>query len=352
MYNFKAHPNRFRTILLFICMTIANVTVAQILSIQCYNQNVQVLTDTNNLVLNGGFENTNCIAVYAAHSFCPNSTIYDCDIINWTCTGGGTNTYACMMDTSQNSRTIIIEGIKATYFGNGFCNSCSGTQSDLSCIVDSSCQVIGIPTGYPFNGPAYGGNVGVSLSQIVNGLIAGNIYELEFWAGGESYNSIFSQSGLFAVDLGFGNIFLKAPPTPRNTGIGKRYVISFIATSSSHTIKFTNWGHIGVNSNNDFTELILDDVRLFATQNTSINNIAGNLDITIFPNPFADRIYIAVKCKELLEINLFDLTSKKIIYQKFTNSVSLNTEQLAKGIYIYQVRSNKGAIKKGKIVKD
>jgi hypothetical protein len=43
--------------------------------------------------------------------------------------------------------------------------------------------------------------------------------------------------------------------------------------------------------------------------------------------------------------------------QSFTKSTSINTEQLAKGIYLYEVRNNPdsyrdGVIKKGKVVKE
>ena len=49
--------------------------------------------------------------------------------------------------------------------------------------------------------------------------------------------------GLFAVDLGFGNTFLRCKPT--NPGyVGTRYVIVFNATSTSHPVSFTSWGHM------------------------------------------------------------------------------------------------------------
>jgi hypothetical protein len=55
---------------------------------------------------------------------------------------------------------------------------------------------------------------------------------------------------------------------------------------------------------------------------------------------------------EPLEIFLYDIASRKILKQKFINSISLNTEQLAKGIYLYEVRNKDGSCKKGKVVKD
>jgi len=55
---------------------------------------------------------------------------------------------------------------------------------------------------------------------------------------------------------------------------------------------------------------------------------------------------------ELCEIVLYDITSRKLIQQKFTNSVSLNTGHLEKGIYIYEVRYGNKLYKKGKLVKE
>jgi len=72
----------------------------------------------------------------------------------------------------------------------------------------------------------------------------------------------------------------------------------------------------------------------------------------IFPNPFLDRLNIRVNNNTLSEIIFYDITSRKILQQKFTNSVSLSTEQLAKGIYIYEVRDRNGLRKKGKVVKE
>src|SRR5436305_1581761 len=113
----------FTLLALFIFSLSSN---AQVLCIQCYNQNARVLTDTNNLIVNGGFENTTC-PPYAGDSnydttFCPNSTHHKCNIVNWICTGGGPGTYA---DVCDSSFSIITEGNKAVYFGNNHANICS-----------------------------------------------------------------------------------------------------------------------------------------------------------------------------------------------------------------------------------
>lgn len=76
------------------------------------------------------------------------------------------------------------------------------------------------------------------------------------------------------------------------------------------------------------------------------------LSTSIFPNPFNNKIEIKNENNKVSEVILFDITARKMLQQKFTNSVSLYTEQLAKGIYLYEVRCENGLCKKGKLVKD
>jgi len=75
-------------------------------------------------------------------------------------------------------------------------------------------------------------------------------------------------------------------------------------------------------------------------------------EIAVYPNPFDDQLTIVAKSSEPLEIDIYDIASKKIMQQKFTTSLSLNTRQLAKGIYIYEVKNANGVIERGKIVKE
>jgi len=239
---------KYLAIILIFCASYSN---AQILCIYCYGQNDSISQNVNNLVVNGGFENTNCAFNSNSNTFCPNSVNYNCDIANWTCTGGGINTYSIFADSNI---WYVEEGTHSPYFGNAFCPPCA--NGDTFCLVNSDCETTGIDPGYPLNTPDYGGALGVSLEQTVNGLIPGATYILEFWAGGEAG---FPDHGLFGVDIGFGYTYLRCKETPPHIGVGTRFIIEFNATSSSHTLRFTNWGHICFSC----TELILDDVRLY-----------------------------------------------------------------------------------------
>jgi hypothetical protein len=75
-------------------------------------------------------------------------------------------------------------------------------------------------------------------------------------------------------------------------------------------------------------------------------------EISLSPNPFSNKLTITTKTNEPLEITLFDITSRKLLQQQFTNSTSINTSHLSKGIYIYELHNKNGFIKKGKVVKD
>jgi hypothetical protein len=51
------------------------------------------------------------------------------------------------------------------------------------------------------------------------------------------------------------------------------------------------------------------------------------------------------------QIIIYDLLSRKLLMETFTNAITLNTEQLANGIYIYELRNANGRIAEGKIVR-
>jgi len=240
--------------------TLLKLSPAQILCVQCFDQNdsIGINVGTNNLIINGGFENSTCNTSTFYPYFCPNSASYSCNVANWTCSGGDTSTYS-QINTLQ-ANNLVVEGINVAYFGNGFSAACSSTFPDTSCLnnTGTGCIVTGLPLGYPVSMSNMGGALGVSLSQSITGLVIGNTYVLEFWAGGEGDSLYYFKKGLFAVDVGFGNIFLRNKPTVTGS-IGTRFIIQFKAIAITQTIKFTNWGHICVNC----TELLLDNVRLY-----------------------------------------------------------------------------------------
>ncbi|MEI6488355.1 MAG: T9SS type A sorting domain-containing protein [Bacteroidota bacterium] len=273
---------------------------SQIISIQCFNQNdsIGIHLGKNNLILNGGFENTNCGFNSNWNSFCPKSAFYTCNIENWVCVGGGSAVYPHFYDTTFE---FVVEGKRAPYFENLYTKVNSKVNNDTAPFLkENGCAIQNISTSFFSSIPSnYGGGEGLSLEQLVSNLVSGNMYILEFWAGGgfDSKNKTV-EDGLFAVDIGFGNCYLKNKPTPLQTGIGTRFLIAFKATKSSHTIKFTNW----LPHKSNCADLILDDVRLYSSEFLPKN-------ISINPgHPQTDFI-----CKDIVDVSLNTKTKQIVI---------------------------------------
>jgi gliding motility-associated-like protein len=257
---------KFNITILFVVLfnTIICSVYAQIICVNCTPQLVPISPAAPNLVANGSFESTTMFG--GSNYFCPNSGIYGLDFNNWICSGGGPSTYAQTLGVFS---TQVPDGVQTAYLGNSFCYTCLPGVNDASCIIKSNCDITGVPPNMPDHDPAFGGNIGVSLEQTVNGLTVGSVYVLEFWSGGEQGSNMFPNDGIFALDIGFGRNFYISKPTDPNiaTEVGLRYTIEFRATSTSHKIKFTNYGHICANC----TEIILDDVRLYKISDASPN---------------------------------------------------------------------------------
>jgi len=338
-----------KLILLFSLFTFlySNGSIAQVLCTYCYHQNAPISVSVNNYLLNGGFEDPTCIT----GSFCPVSSYYACDIPSWTCTGGGSSTYAQVFDSTGLAwygvfLSMVPERGHAIYMGNYFSHTCSAANDDLSCVVYSGCTVSGIPAGYPTNDVDYGGSAGVSLEQTATGLIPGSVYVLEFWSGGE-YDDGY-QNGIFAVDVGFGNVFL--PDTETNLGgTGIRYIIEFVAASSSHTIKFTNWGHCA----SYHTELVLDDVKLYrlpelsktvphcTPTGTEWQDADDESRIVLYPNPSHNSFAISFGEKNYAnnaDLKIYDFTGR-LVYRQTLNHAHESTVncQLNAGVYFVKV---------------
>lgn len=91
-------------------------------------------------------------------------------------------------------------------------------------------------------------------------------------------------------------------------------------------------------------------VEIFYSVPDGINYSSEN-NSEIFPNPFSNKLNVSVIGIQS-EIIIYDLSSRKLLQQKFLNSACINTEKLAKGIYVYEIRKGNNVIKKGKAVKN
>ena len=117
---------------------------------------------------------------------------------------------------------------------------------------------------------------------------------------------------------------------------------SFVDDSSTAIQQFEQTGF-------DAAYYFIDDISVANTTGIIENN--ENFNLTVYPNPFSNVLSIALDNNDVSEFILYDIASRKVLQRKFINAVSLNTGQLAKGIYLYEVRNKNGVIKKGKVVK-
>ncbi len=85
---------------------------------------------------------------------------------------------------------------------------------------------------------------------------------------------------------------------------------------------------------------------------TAVEDIRNNYSINIYPNPVTNQLNIKTSYAQLSEITLYDIATRKLLQQTFTGSVALNTSQLAKGIYMYQITNKNRIVKIGKVVKE
>jgi hypothetical protein len=84
---------------------------------------------------------------------------------------------------------------------------------------------------------------------------------------------------------------------------------------------------------------------------TGINMFDATKKIALYPNPFETSLSITSNTNEQMELSLFDITARQVLQLNFMNSISFDTRQLGKGIYIYEFRNKNGTFRKGKIIK-
>lgn len=94
----------------------------------------------------------------------------------------------------------------------------------------------------------------------------------------------------------------------------------------------------------------VDDVSLTECT-TGLNDLIEN-NISLYPNPFSNQLAFTLANNETTTVSLYNLFGQQVLHQTFTNSTTLNTEQLVSGIYFYELRDSKGAVKTGKVVKE
>ena len=94
------------------------------------------------------------------------------------------------------------------------------------------------------------------------------------------------------------------------------------------------------------------DYKLAWYENLTILEVSENslLDLSIYPNPTNDYLYISFKDKNILRIELFDALGRKVLIEK-ENFNKLDLTHLKNGILFMKIESENGMLTK-KIIKE
>jgi len=304
------------------------------------------MCNAQSLVQNGDFEQ---------YSGCPNGLGQIDSALYWinTCTFNpqlyGSPDYYNQCDLNYVSVPTNIFGFQYAHSGSGYCGIYLMTT-----VINNYREYI--------------------ETHLQSPLIANNCYFFEMYVNlGDQCNFVTTELGVYFSDTLVANInnYLPLPFTPQinNATTNVFDTINWIVVNGTYTATGTeNYLIIGNfkddantsysfngNGNISGAYVYIDDVCLRPCNGsctTGMEEQAISAAVKIYPNPIMNKLNVWVKNNELSEIIIYDITSRKIFNQSFTNSTSINTEQLAKGIYLYEVRNKNGVIKKGKVVKD
>lgn len=86
--------------------------------------------------------------------------------------------------------------------------------------------------------------------------------------------------------------------------------------------------------------------------NVGLNDALHNENVTVFPNPFNNNLNIVDNTYKTSEIFIYDMFSRILLQKTFNGYLILETDRLAKGMYLYEIRNITGVAKKGKILKN
>ncbi len=132
---------------------------------------------------------------------------------------------------------------------------------------------------------------------------------------------------------------------------GERYlIIGQFSISANDTM------HVNPGNTNPIAYYYIDDVNVYCCSSNCVSGIDDVMQIEkaidLYPNPFTDNIDVSSERNEILDFFLYDTYGKQMAQCSFLSSATINTAHLARGVYIYEVKTQSGLIEKGKVVKD
>lgn len=171
--------------------------------------------------------------------------------------------------------------------------------------------------------------------KLSSALQVGEIYSLSFYDKGPGSIVI----GVSDTDSSFGSVIYNSPTV---VNIWTLRTVTFTAplTGEYITVKYGSF------SGGAFVDNFIMSNVLGIDGQTGIENLK------IFPNPFSNQLTFTSSTNENLTIYLYDLLGNQILQQSFLNSTTINTEQLADGIYFYELENSNRIFGSGKVVKN
>jgi len=313
----------------------------------------------------------------------------------------------------QNTNSIIFSGSKLLLAGSNSTTASYYVYSSTDNGSNWTLSNTGVPTGYSPNdfATAPNGDVYLVCSHYNGTSFSPNL--LKSTDNGSSWSEItmtgltnvqnpnsiiFNGSKLLLSGSGSGNYYVYSSTdngsnwTSSNSGVPSGYSVNDFANTTGQEIYAacsqwngtsfaphiiistsagTNWSEItgltgltSLQNTNSIvytgSNLLLDGSNsstssyfVFSSilSTTGIEDASDNIFISIFPNPFSTQLTFFLSDNEEATVSFYDFLGQQILQQTFTNSMTVSTEQLADGIYFYELRNDKGIVKNGRVIK-
>lgn len=80
------------------------------------------------------------------------------------------------------------------------------------------------------------------------------------------------------------------------------------------------------------------------TSNLAVEEMQNDNSVKVYPNPFADQLFISTKNQKIKQISIFDLAGKLVKRLEINNlsDYQLEAAKLVSGVYIVSVQTDKG----------
>lgn len=262
----------------------------------------------------------------------------------WAKSAGGTNEDKCNGITTDASGNTFITGYfksSTIAFGNDTLNNVNytGYVDDIFVAkLDSSGSAV-----WAKSIGGTGGDEGWSIDADVNGntWVTGYTNNTDILIA--EYNTLGNLLWIDSVETsnggqmgygikadGSGNLFLTGKYTSPTIAFGSNILNNADTTGSS-------------------ADVFVAKLNYLIT--TLQDNHHSSQTINTFPNPFSNQLTFVLSNNLQATIIFYNFLGQQILQHALTNSTTINTEQLADGIYFYELRNEKRILKTGKVIK-